>query len=243
VTTTIQSAQVKKQQPGECEEKRVDELKLIALLKENPGILQKHPELLASLEIPHQSGAAASLIERQVVVLRENLKKTERRLRELMDIARDNERLARSRHRVAVNLLGAHDLEDVISILLDELKNELKAEFADIKLFSADHELREHHPGLFVLPNAPELNVFSTMLKHKNPVCGRCSVEQQQFLFGSHADEVASAAVIPLVAGADLGLMGLGSSNADRFRTSMGTEFLSQIGELIGAALAVHLEK
>lgn len=225
------------------EERLADELQLISLLKEHKDILQNHPELLAELEIPHRAGAATSLIERQVGVLRGNLKASEKRLRELMDIARDNERLAKSRHRIAINLLGAHDLLDVVSVVLDELKNELKAEFADIKLISDNAELVAKHPELFVSSSAQELSHFSTMLKHKNPVCGRGSAEQSAFLFGDQAKNVASAAVIPLVAGADLGLLGLGAGDASRFQSSMGTEFLSQIGELVSAALAVHLEE
>ena len=231
------------QQTTQQEEKLADELQLISLLKEHGDILQRHPELLAELEIPHQAGGAVSLIERQVGVLRAKLKGGEDHLRELMDIARVNDRLASSRHRIAINLLGAHDLIDVISVVLDELKNELKAEFADIKLFSDNAELTEKHPGLFVATDAPELSQFSTMLKQKIPVCGRSSAEQNEFLFSEKADEVASAAVIPLVAGADLGLLGLGSSEDDRFQGSMGTEFLGQIGDLVSAALAVHLGK
>lgn len=238
MTTQIQQNELQQQQ----EEKLANEQKLITLLKQYPGVLQRHPEVLAELEIPHHSGATSSLIERQVTVLRENLKTNEKRLRSLMDIARDNERLAQSRHRTAVNLLGARELNDVISIVLDELKNELKAEFAEIRLFSDNTELTEQYPDLFVSPGNSKLNAFSTMLKHKNPVCGRCTEEQRQFLFAENADGVASAAVIPLVAGADLGLLGLGGRTDDRFQSSMGTEFLTQIGELVSAALAVHLE-
>ena len=39
---------------------------LIELLKQYPDILQDNPEILALLEVPHQSGASASLIERQL---------------------------------------------------------------------------------------------------------------------------------------------------------------------------------
>lgn len=225
------------------EERPDEEQQLISLLKSHRDIFQRRPELLAELEIPHTTAGATSLIERQVSVLRGNLKASETHLRELMEIARTNERLAESRHRIAINLLGSHDLVDVISVLLDELKNELKAEFADIRLFSDDSELIEKHPGLFVPANTPALSNFSIMLKQKNPVCGRCSPEQNAFLFGDNAEQVASAAVIPLVAGADLGLLGLGSSEIARFQASMGTEFLSHMGELVSAALAVHLEK
>lgn len=225
------------------EENASSESQLLAMLRKNLDILKRHPELLSELEIPHQAGGAASLIERQVSVLRENLKSTEKRLRRLMDIARDNERLSKSRHRIAINLLGAHDLTDVISVVLDELKNELKAEHAEIRLISDDATLNQKYPSLFVSPSSPELNVFSTMLKHKNPVCGRSSEEQKLFLFGEQSSEVGSAAVIPLVSGANLGLLGLGGRDPDRFQTTMGTDFLSQIGELVSAALAVHLER
>ena len=231
------------QQTTQQEEKLADELQLISLLKEHGDILHRHPELLAELEIPHRASGATSLIERQVSVLRDKLKLSESHLVELMDIARLNDRLAKSRHRIAINLLGAHDLIDVTSVVLDELKNELKAEFANIKLFSDNSELAEKHPGLFVPIHAPELNQFSTMLKQKIPVCGRSTAEQNAFLFDDKAKEVTSAAVIPLVAGADLGLLGLGSSEAGRFQSTMGTEFLTEMGELVSAALAVHLEK
>lgn len=225
------------------QENASSEAQLLILLRKNLDILKRHPDLLAELEIPHQAGSASSLIERQVSVLRENLKAAEKRLRQLMDIARDNERLAKSRHRIAVNLLGAHDLDDVTGVVLDELKNELKAEFVSIKLISDNSELAEKHPGLFVSPKEKRLSVFSTMLKHKNPVCGRCSDEQKDFLFGDQAAEIASAAVIPLVSGADLGLLGLGGRDAERFQSTMGTDFLSQVGELVSATLAVHLEE
>ena len=231
------------QQTTQQEEKLADELQLIGLLKQHRDILQRHPDLLADLEVPHQASGAVSLIERQVSVLRDKLKQGESRLVELMEIARINDHLANSRQRIAINLLGAHDLVDVISVVLDELKNELKAEFADIKLFSDNAELVEKHPGLFVPTQAPELSQFSIMLKQKIPVCGRSSKLQNEFLFGGNAEDVESAAVIPLVAGAELGLLGLGSREADRFQTTMGTEFLTQVGELVSAALAVHLEK
>jgi uncharacterized protein YigA (DUF484 family) len=82
------------------------EQQLLELLKDYPDILARNPALLAELEIPHESGQAISLIERQVGILRDKLRTTDKRLRELMDIARGNERLAESRHRLAINLLG-----------------------------------------------------------------------------------------------------------------------------------------
>lgn len=224
------------------EQQLATDLELISLLRENPDILQRHPELLVVLEVPHQTGQAVSLIERQVAVLRQQMQTQDKRLCELMNVARDNERLAESRHNLALNLLAAHDLDDVISTVLDVLSNELAADHAAIKLFSEDKERIEQSDGLFVDAGKKTLKVFKTMLQQKNTVCGKATEEQKTFLFGESTNSIKSAAIIPLVAGANLGLIGLGANDVERFKPTMGTDFLSQIGDLISASLAVHLE-
>ncbi len=223
------------------EQQLTNDLELISLLRETPDILHRYSELLTILEVPHESGKAVSLIERQVAVLREQNQSQDNRLRELMDVARDNERLAESRHRLALNLLSARDLDDVVSTVLDVLSNELAADYTVIKLFSSDKQRIEKSAGLFVDGQDEDLTAFKTMLEHKNIVCGRSSIEQKKYLFESEAANVASAAIIPLVSGANLGLIGLGAMDSERFNTSMGVDFLSQVGELISAAVAVQL--
>ena len=218
------------------------EQQLLELLKDCPDILVRNPALLAELEVPHEAGKAVSLIERQVSVLREKLGTTDKRLCELMDIARANERLAESRHRLAINLLVAHDLEDVISIVLDELGNELEADYAVVRLITENSDRLNDKPELFIDANSEGLAAFNTMLDNRKPLCGHCTGEQNAFLFGGDASDIGSAAVIPLVAGEKLGLLGLGGKDERRFSIAMGTEFLTQIGELVSAALAVHLE-
>ncbi|GMR01109.1 MAG: DUF484 family protein [Gammaproteobacteria bacterium] len=224
------------------EQQLATDLQLISLLRDNPDILNRHPELIAVLEVTHQSGSAVSLIERQVEVLRQQIQTQENRLCELMDVARDNERLAETRHRLAVDLLAAHDVDDVISIVLDAFKTELSADHAVVKLFSEDADLIEQSSGLFVDANDDALNAFKTMLQHKNTVCGISTREQKVYLFDDEAEKIKSVAIIPLIAGANLGLIGLGADNVQRFKSSMGTDFLSQVGELISASLAGHLE-
>ena len=224
------------------EQQLATDLELISLIRENADILQRHPELLAVLEVPHETGKAVSLIERQVGVLREKIQVQDDRLCELMDVARDNERLAQSRHGLALSLLSSHDLDDVVSTVLDILSNQLAADFAVVKLFSDEQQRIDHSAGLFVDASDEALNAFKTMLEHKNTVCGKATKEQKSFLFGEIADSIKSVAIIPLVAGAYLGLIGLGSNDINRFNPSMGTDFLTQIGELVSAALAVQLE-
>ncbi len=229
-------------EPAVREQQQTTDLELINLLRDNYDIFLRHPELLAMLEVPHQSGQAVSLIERQVSVLRQKAQVQDRRLRELMNVARDNQHLSQSRHDLALSLLTAHDLDDVISTVLDILSNELAADYTVIKLFSSDKKRIEQSSGFFVDANDTALSAFKTMLEQKNTICGKAIAEQKVFLFEEHANSVKSLAVIPLVAGANLGLIGLGANDVERFMPSMATDFLSQMGELISASLAVHLE-
>lgn len=225
------------------EQRLVTELQLVSMLRENSDILNRHPELLMVLEVAHQSGGAVSLIERQVAVLRSQLQEQEKRMLELMDVARDNERLSAIRHRLAIDLFSAHDTADVVSTVLDTFKTELSADHAVVRLFSKDRDLIKQSAGLFVDVDDAALMAFKTMLQHKNTVCGRSTREQKEYLFAEKADEIKSVAIVPLIAGANLGLIGLGANDAKRFNSSMGTDFLSQIGELVSASLAVHLEQ
>jgi len=227
----------------EGEQQLATDLQLIRLLRDTPDTLQRHPELLAVLDVPHETGQAVSLIERQITVLRQQTQIQDDRLRDLMGIARDNERLSVSRHNLALNLLAARDLDDVISTVLDMLSNELAADHAVIKLFSEDSERITAEPDLFVDANHEALMAFKTMLEQKNTVCGKAIEEQKTFLFGDKAKYFKSVAIIPLVSGANLGLIGLGANDSERFSPIMATDFLSQMGEIISASLAVHLER
>ncbi len=242
ITTKTIETELNNEETTEHELQLAVDLEIISLLRENAGVLQRHPELLTVLEVPHQSGQAVSLIERQVSLLRQQTQAQDKRLRELMNVARDNERLAESRHGLALNLLAAHDLNDVVSTVLDALSNELSADYAVIKLFSDDKDRIEQSSGLFVDSSDEALTAFKTMLEQKNTVCGKAITEQKAFLFEENVDNIKSVAVIPLVAGANLGLIGLGANDVERFKPSMGTDFLSQIGDLISASLAIHLE-
>jgi uncharacterized protein YigA (DUF484 family) len=111
-----------------------------------------------------------------------------------------------------------------------------------IKLFSDNEETIQQSAGLFVDVGDEALTAFKTMLEQKNTVCGKSTSEQKSFLFKDNADTIASVAIIPLIAGANLGLIGLGANDVERFNASVGTDFLSQIGDLVSASLAVHLE-
>ena len=62
-------------------------------------------------------------------------------------------------------------------------------------------------------------------------------------LFADEADEVKSAALIPVADAGITGFIALGSRDAQRYHPGMGTDFLSCLADLISAALRAQLPR
>ncbi len=75
-------------------------------LEANPDFFERHGELLSSLRLPHGSGATVSLVERQVSVLRQKDMKLERKLKDLIEVARVNDALGTKMHQLTLQLLA-----------------------------------------------------------------------------------------------------------------------------------------
>ena len=75
----------------------------------------------------------------------------------------------------------------------------------------------------------------------RRPECGPLAPETADFLFDERAAELGSAAVIPLEAPEPVGVLALGSRDADRFRSGMGMLFLSRLGELASRSLSAYV--
>ncbi len=213
----------------------------------------EHPEVLADIKLKHECSGAISLIERQVNTLREQHQKAKTQLESLIQIARENDRLNERMHRLTLSILDAATLNDIYIALDDNLRGDFKADAVNIKLFinpdeaaiEPDHELMQ---TIFVPMNDPKLDEFKTILGHETPRCGQLKPEQLAYMFGDAADDIKSTAVIPLGGNSCtsmecpfLGILAIGSRDADRFHPSMGTIFLSNLGEIISRAIKGHL--
>jgi uncharacterized protein YigA (DUF484 family) len=209
---------------------------VIEYLLRNPRFLERHPELLAELQIPHPCGAAVSLLEHQARVLRERGRTLQARLDQLLEVARDNDRLADRIHRLTLELMEAQNLDGMVFCLKDELRSNFQCDVVAVKLFGDGEPAQD-----WVRPNATELRAFSGLMQDPRPLCGRLVREQLEFLFGDSATAIGSAALVPLIDGRVLGLLAVGSYRPDRFHPGMGTVFLRQLGATAGRALRRYL--
>ena len=221
----------------------LDEKSVADYLRENPEFFQNNTSLLASLEIPHSVGPAVSLVEHQVKVLRDQNTQLKRKLMDLVQVARDNNRLNERMHQLTLDLIGSNTLDALLDTLRENLIGEFRADTVTLRIIGlTDMQARECDVDIFN-PDSSELEHFETFLKTARPQCGRFKKEQLQYLFGDQAQAIESAALVPLGQKCSFGLLAIGSQEASHFHPGMGTLFLTHLGELLGTLLALHTKK
>lgn len=217
---------------------------VVQFLSEHGDFFDRHPELLANLELTHESGEGSiSLIERQLSVLRDKNRNLEKQLKELISVARSNHELSGKVHRLALRLIEAPDAAGVIECVEEVLREDFGASDTVAVLFHNASDIVQAEDTRFlrrIERQSGELKAFSTFLERGQPRCGRARDSQLEFLFPDHAVEIGSVALIPLGRKADVGMLAIGSGDSDRFHPGMSTDFLERIGELVGLALAAR---
>lgn len=198
-------------------------------LAAHPDFFERHPNALAAIDIPHPTGDAVSLIERQVRTLREQSMVYRGQLENLVKVARENEGLAKRLHRLTLALIETQTFDEVLNTLQDELREQFQADAVEMKLFATDQlDAHAHEAG-------PAL--FRDFIKRARPNCGQLEKPQLEYLFGPQAGETGSAALIPLTAPPMAGVLAIGSRDADRFHQGKSVDFLQRLAEVVSAKL------
>lgn len=209
-------------------------------LQDNPDFFERHSALLSSLRLPHVARGAVSLVERQVSVLRQKDLKLERRLKDLLEVARANDTLAAKIHQLALILLAAPDLATTLRCVEESLRAGFSADQSILVLFGDPATFKDIDVGRFFLPIARDdesLKAFDTFLQGCGPRCGQIRDTQREFLFGKETNEVGSTALIRLGKKSEVGFLAIGSIDENRFHPGMSIDFLTRLGELVTEAL------
>lgn len=210
---------------------------VVDYLLSHPEFFEAHAELLGKLKIPHPTGSAVSLIERQVDVLRQQHRQLERKLVDLIEVARANDTLIERIHRLALALLEGAGLPERLYALQEQLRERFGADEVSVFLLYPKTQDADAGPARWLTPEDPGLEQFRETLKTGKPHVGRLRPPQLEFLFGDQAERIASAALVPLGDKGSLGLLAVGSHDLERFSPTLGTAFLTRISELVTAAL------
>ncbi|MEZ5564080.1 MAG: DUF484 family protein [Gammaproteobacteria bacterium] len=212
---------------------------IASYLQANPGFFERHGRLLSTLRLPHDAGGpAVSLVERQVLVLRQKNLKLERKLKDLLDVARSNDALASRIHTLATLLLAAPDQAAVVRVLEEQLRVSFNADQSVLVVFDKASGPDVNGRFLRVIDREdPAIGSFGTFLKASAPRCGQIRDAQRDYLFGAGNVEIGSVALVPLGHRSEIGFLAIGSRDSDHFHPGMSIDFLARLGELVGCAL------
>ena len=207
-------------------------------LGNTPDFFLRHAELLAAVQFtsPH-SNRAVGLQERQAEMLREKIKVLEQRIMEMIRNGNENVLLSDKILRWARTLFMVNDLAALPAQMVQDIQAQFSVPQVGIRVWGVSTPFA-HLP--FATGVSEDAMLFATSLTE--PFCGlNTGFEAASWL--PDGASVTSLALIPLrlsVAGAvapAFGMLVLGSPDAHRYHSGMGTDFLARIGDLASAAL------
>ncbi|MGO1070595.1 DUF484 family protein [Lysobacter sp. CA199] len=203
-------------------------------LRRHPRFLQQFPDLSMSLVVPREEGSAASLASYQLEVLRDKNRELSRRLHELFGNAQENERLAVRTHQLTLALMRQSTPADTLRAMAASLAEDFNGDLVRLIVFRRYDGLADGEWLQIIEESDARLQPFRDALGDGEPLCGRLQPEKHVVLYGDRAEEVQSSALLPLPG---IGLIAVGSRDANRFFPGMGTLFLRMMGESLAVAL------
>jgi len=209
-------------------------------LRANPSFLDQNTDILETLVLPHDSGKAVSLVERQVGVLRDRNKEMRSRLDNMLQTAHDNDLLFEKTKRLVLNLLEAKNLAALVESVYDSLGKDFGIDFYSLTLLGDEEKLPRTMARVATMEKANER--VGTLLGANRAVCGIVREEEMVFLFGERGRQVGSVAAVPLRYDSLYGILAVGNSDPNFYKSSMGTLFLSYIAEILNRLLPNHLK-
>lgn len=244
MTTTV-SETMKEPARANAKETVSDTASVLAFLRENPFFFHENPSILGAIKVPHPCGEGViSLIERQVWVLRDQLRQYRRQFSTITENAKRNEHLIRQLHELTLQLIECDTLDAVFTVLYDRLTADFMADALEIRILEAPREEADRQCKEYTQWGGETPADVQPLIASGKPVSIQVRAAQLDCLFGEQATNFGSGMIIPLKdrrvgdSAESFGLLAIASRDPERFRHTLGTEFMNQLGEIISQVMA-----
>lgn len=199
-------------------------------LKTNPDFFHQHAGVFAELRVPHpHETRAISLGERQILTLRNRCKELEWKLAGLLHNASGNERISRQVMQWCCDMLAEDDAQALPGLVVSRLQEIFELPAVQLKLWGKEG------PQPYVQDVGDAIRQYASSLT--TPYCGAAQGSPSAEWLGGDVQSLACIALRPEGGSNAFGLLVLGSEDASRFTSDMGTDFLETIGRLASAGL------
>jgi uncharacterized protein YigA (DUF484 family) len=212
---------------------RLTDADVIQYLQDNPDFFIAKDDLLADLRIPHNSGQATSLIERQLAVYRERNVELRQRLTDLLENARRNDKLFGKTKRLVLSLIDAQSWIDIEAALDDSLRQDFNVDHWSLLYFT---EEKLEHP-LRSINSKDKQREIHRLFKGHRAFCGQMTDETMDLLLDEHHSSAESIAAAQIRNGQQTGVISVASDDPKFYRSSMDTLFLDYIADVLGLIL------
>lgn len=198
-------------------------------LTANPTVFQQHPELLELINLSDSRGAA-SLLERQVSVMKERIGEHKNQQSQFMQVARENEQISDNFSHVICQMISFTNLSQFATEFPNELRTKFKIDEVSFKTSQA------------AARRASDAEAYESALRRlssNRTVCDNRWPSNIMSLFFSA--DINSVALIPMRTNEDsstLGILALGSQDPERYTNDLGTAHLDRLGLMSGLCLA-----
>lgn len=207
-------------------------------LGSTPEFFERHAELLAAVHLnsPHNN-RAVSLQERQAEMLRDKIRALEHRIMDMVRNGTENTILSDKLLHWACELFQVQDTAALPGQIASGIQTQFQVPQVAIRVWGGAAAWAEAD---FAQGISDDAQLFAASLAE--PFCGvNAGLEVTQWL--AQPKEAKSIALLPLrwrspeQGLAVFGLLVLASPDAQRFTSTMGTDFLERVAELASAAL------
>jgi uncharacterized protein len=205
-----------------------------AWLKANPDFFMDHADVFSAMRIPHpQGGHAISMVERQLISLRERNTQLEKQLSELIGYGQHNDGLIEKLHRLTLALLRAPNAEVTLDVVNESMRSDFAIPYSAVRWWGgqiADTALEASSVC------SPEFRNYIAGLDR--PYVGPNAAHESRDWLGDAGVLSRSFAYVPLADGSVSGVLMLASEDGGRFTPDMATDVLTRLAHLTSAALA-----
>lgn len=213
--------------------------KVASWLRDHPEFFQDRPELLELMRLPDSRGEAVSLLERQASILRDRNTELRERLNHLLDVAKENDQLFEKTRRLVLTVMEARNTEQLFRNLIHSLEKDFGSDAVSLLIYDRDLDLTGEIRGQVRCLAWSDLHgALQTLLQGGKAVTGSLRDEELEQLFPEQKDNIKSAAMVPLEFQGRQGLLAIGSHDPQHFRSTMGTLFVTHIGDVLSRRMA-----
>jgi hypothetical protein len=206
---------------------------VLNFLRQSPDFFLRHPSALSELNLPHESGQAISLIERQIDILRERNMTMRRRMNELLQAARSNDEIFAKTRSLNLALLEVNNWPELNEVLATHVLVDFEADFVCAHLCKAHLALALDH-----IQHHNEQMPLQYLRNSSSALCTTLRREEltQMFPLSNHEDS-GSAAILNLSLINGSGALCIGSRDPGRFARDMDTLFVTYIADVVAKVM------